>query len=175
MSTIQYIPPLASSVSNLPISSIYACAHPANPTGAPGTSAASKMTNHGVFYCATSQNESLRLDPSPSGPNFSLVSLSRWTIVWHLSTKAQLRLRMPLKAGAEYNIFHQKPFRFDYADRFQAFRNVSKLNGDTQKYFVIGQSAGGHLALALANKLVNLDRQGEVRGNSSFGANCCSS
>ncbi|OQD95331.1 hypothetical protein PENSOL_c021G06991 [Penicillium solitum] len=45
-----------------------------------------------------------------------------------------------------------------------AFRNALKLNGDIQRYFVIGQSAGGHLALALANKLVNLDRQGEVRG-----------
>lgn len=54
--------------------------------------------------------------------------------------------------------------RSDYADRFQAFRNALKLNGDIQRYFVIGQSAGGHLALALANKLVNLDRQGEVRG-----------
>jgi versiconal hemiacetal acetate esterase len=52
----------------------------------------------------------------------------------------------------------------DHANRFQAFRNASKLNGDIQKYFVIGQSAGGHLALALANKLVNLNRQGEVRG-----------
>ncbi|KAJ5098411.1 hypothetical protein N7532_005412 [Penicillium argentinense] len=45
-----------------------------------------------------------------------------------------------------------------------ALRKASKLNGDIQKYFVIGQSAGGHLALALANKLVNLNRQGEVRG-----------
>ncbi|KAJ5098417.1 hypothetical protein N7532_005418 [Penicillium argentinense] len=45
-----------------------------------------------------------------------------------------------------------------------AFRNASKLKGDSQRYFVIGQSAGGHLALALVNKLVYLDRQGEVRG-----------
>ncbi|KAJ5387424.1 hypothetical protein N7509_009965 [Penicillium cosmopolitanum] len=45
-----------------------------------------------------------------------------------------------------------------------AFRNASKLNGDSQRYFVVGQSAGVHLALALANKLVSLDRQGEVRG-----------
>lgn len=52
----------------------------------------------------------------------------------------------------------------EHADRFQAFRNDSKLNGDTQRYFVMGQSAGGHLALALARKLVNLNRQGEVRG-----------
>jgi Esterase/lipase len=52
----------------------------------------------------------------------------------------------------------------DHANRFHAFRNSSKLNGDIQKYFVIGQSAGAHLALTLANKLVNLNRQGEVRG-----------
>jgi Esterase/lipase len=53
---------------------------------------------------------------------------------------------------------------FNHADKYQAFRNASKLNGDSQRYFVVGQSAGGHLALALANKLVSLDRQGEVCG-----------
>lgn len=53
---------------------------------------------------------------------------------------------------------------FDYADSLQALGNVADLNGDIEKCFVIGQSAGGHLALALANKLVNLNRQGEVRG-----------
>lgn len=52
----------------------------------------------------------------------------------------------------------------DHADILQAFRNAPKLNGDRERYFVIGQSAGGHVALALANKLVNLNRQGEVRG-----------
>jgi versiconal hemiacetal acetate esterase len=52
----------------------------------------------------------------------------------------------------------------DPADSFQALGNVSELNGDIKKCFVIGQSAGGHLALALANKLINLNRQGEVRG-----------
>lgn len=74
MSTIQYIPPsLSSSVSNLPISSIFACAHPPNQTGAPGTSASSQMTNHWVLHCVLNPNESLRIDPSPSGLNFSLV------------------------------------------------------------------------------------------------------
>ncbi|KAB8069844.1 hypothetical protein BDV29DRAFT_182019 [Aspergillus leporis] len=74
MSTIQYIPAsLAASAASYPISCIYACAHPANPTGPPGTAAASKMTNHWVFHFVTNSNESLRLDPSPSGPNFSIV------------------------------------------------------------------------------------------------------
>jgi hypothetical protein len=31
------------------------------------------MTNHWVLHCVTNQNESLRLDPSPSGPNLSMV------------------------------------------------------------------------------------------------------
>jgi versiconal hemiacetal acetate esterase len=53
---------------------------------------------------------------------------------------------------------------FNHTDKSQAFRNASKLNGDSQKYFVIGQSAGGHLALALANKLVASHRQTEIRG-----------
>src|SRR4030088_1172665 len=74
MSTVQYIPPsLAATVANSPILCIYACAHPANPVGASETSAAGQMTNHWVLHCVTNQNESLRLDPSPSGPNLSMV------------------------------------------------------------------------------------------------------
>ncbi|KAJ5939052.1 hypothetical protein N7466_002186 [Penicillium verhagenii] len=45
-----------------------------------------------------------------------------------------------------------------------AWNNASMLNGDRARYFAIGQSAGGHLALALVNKLVALDRKIEIRG-----------
>jgi hypothetical protein len=75
MSTIQYIPPsLAVAVANLPILCIYACAHPANPVEASGISTAGgQMTNHQIFHCVFSQNKSLRLNPSPLGPNLSMV------------------------------------------------------------------------------------------------------
>jgi versiconal hemiacetal acetate esterase len=38
------------------------------------------------------------------------------------------------------------------------------LNGDQARYYAVGQSAGGHLALALANKLVALGRKADIRG-----------
>ncbi|KOS40446.1 hypothetical protein ACN38_g8706 [Penicillium nordicum] len=45
-----------------------------------------------------------------------------------------------------------------------AWKNASTFNGDPARYFAIGQSAGGHLALALTNKLVTLGRKAEIRG-----------
>lgn len=69
MSTIQYIPTsLPSSVSSLRVSCIFACAHPPEQTGTPD-----QMTNHWVLNCAIKQTEYLRIDPSPSGLNSSMV------------------------------------------------------------------------------------------------------
>lgn len=73
MSTIRYIPSsLASQVVSSKILCIYASAHPATGVGAPGA-AGNPKTNHWVLYCAISQAASLRIDPSPSGPNLSIV------------------------------------------------------------------------------------------------------
>jgi len=73
MSTIRYIPSsLASQVASSKILCIYASAHPATGVGAPGA-AGNPKTNHWVLYCAISQAASLRIDPSPSGPNLSIV------------------------------------------------------------------------------------------------------
>lgn len=45
-----------------------------------------------------------------------------------------------------------------------AFSNAFVWNGDYTRYFSIGQSAGGNLALALGNKLVALGRKAEIKG-----------
>ncbi|UNI17155.1 Versiconal hemiacetal acetate esterase [Purpureocillium takamizusanense] len=45
-----------------------------------------------------------------------------------------------------------------------AFENASLWKGDQRKYFTIGQSAGGNLALAVANRLLALDRGPEIKG-----------
>jgi versiconal hemiacetal acetate esterase len=47
---------------------------------------------------------------------------------------------------------------------FQAYNNASTLNGDCEKYFTVGQSAGGNLALAVARRLIVLGRKNEVKG-----------
>ncbi|CAI7575036.1 unnamed protein product [Penicillium pancosmium] len=45
-----------------------------------------------------------------------------------------------------------------------AMNNASTFNGDAARYFAVGQSAGGHLALALTNMLIALGRKAEIRG-----------
>lgn len=54
--------------------------------------------------------------------------------------------------------------KYQEIDVKQAWKNASTFNGDPARYFAIGQSAGGHLALALTNKLVTLGRKAEIRG-----------
>lgn len=75
MSTIRFIPSsIATHFANSNILCIYVSAHPATAIGALGV-AGNPKTNHWVFYCAISQTESLCIDPSPSGPNLSIVSI----------------------------------------------------------------------------------------------------
>ncbi|GFF99700.1 lipase/esteras-like protein [Aspergillus udagawae] len=45
-----------------------------------------------------------------------------------------------------------------------AYNNASTLNGDRGRYFTVGQSAGGTLALAVARRLIVLGRKHEVKG-----------
>lgn len=47
---------------------------------------------------------------------------------------------------------------------FQAYNNASTLNGDRERYFTVGQSAGGSLALVVARRLIVLGRKHEVKG-----------
>ncbi|GAB1201065.1 hypothetical protein APSETT444_010452 [Aspergillus pseudonomiae] len=45
-----------------------------------------------------------------------------------------------------------------------AYNNATYLSGDQTRYFTIGQSAGGTIALAVVRRLVSLGRECEVRG-----------
>ncbi|KAH8695376.1 lipase/esterase-like protein [Talaromyces proteolyticus] len=45
-----------------------------------------------------------------------------------------------------------------------AYENAPILGGDRTKYFTIGQSAGGTLALATVNRLIALGRKSEAKG-----------
>ncbi|KAE8312090.1 lipase/esteras-like protein [Aspergillus transmontanensis] len=45
-----------------------------------------------------------------------------------------------------------------------AYNNATYLNGDRTRYFTIGQSAGGTIALAVVRRLVSLGRERGVRG-----------
>jgi versiconal hemiacetal acetate esterase len=47
---------------------------------------------------------------------------------------------------------------------FQAYNNASTFNGDRRRYFTVGQSAGGNLALAVVRRLIVLGRKHEVKG-----------
>ncbi|KAL2839404.1 lipase/esterase-like protein [Aspergillus pseudoustus] len=49
-----------------------------------------------------------------------------------------------------------------------AYNNASSLNGDCGRFFTIGQSAGGNLALAVARRLIVLGRKHEVKGTAAI-------
>ena len=73
MSTVRYIPTaLATKHQDTPISELYLCAQPADGITQPSKPSSPK-TNHWVLHCTMSPNKSLRFDPSPSGPNLSMV------------------------------------------------------------------------------------------------------
>jgi versiconal hemiacetal acetate esterase len=42
--------------------------------------------------------------------------------------------------------------------------NAPALNGDCERYFIVGQSAGGALVLTLMRRLISLGRRDEVKG-----------
>jgi versiconal hemiacetal acetate esterase len=45
-----------------------------------------------------------------------------------------------------------------------AYMNAAALNGDRERYFIVGQSAGGTLVLTLMRRLISLGRRDEVKG-----------
>ncbi|OGE47256.1 hypothetical protein PENARI_c052G04805 [Penicillium arizonense] len=45
-----------------------------------------------------------------------------------------------------------------------AYMNAPALNGNRERYFVVGQSAGGSLVLTLMRRLISLGRRDEVKG-----------
>lgn len=82
MSSIAYIPKSMSGwCDQAKLSAIYACAYDAGPVSAPSPGNTSgPKTNHWVFYCNLAEEEgsgykSIRLEPTPSGPNLSVVLL----------------------------------------------------------------------------------------------------
>lgn len=50
----------------------------------------------------------------------------------------------------------------------EAYNNAVALNGDRTRFFTIGQSAGGSLALTLVRRLATLGRNHEVKGIASI-------
>lgn len=50
----------------------------------------------------------------------------------------------------------------------KAYNNATALNGDRTRFFTIGQSAGGSLALTLVRRLINIGRNNEVKGIASI-------
>ncbi|EHK96761.1 hypothetical protein M7I_7511 [Glarea lozoyensis 74030] len=73
---LAYIPKsLLNTSQSQPITSIHICAEPPNAVFAPKDNAdpaTEKLTNHWVVYLITSPSQSIRLDPSPSGPGNTL-------------------------------------------------------------------------------------------------------
>ncbi|KAJ4156100.1 hypothetical protein LMH87_001314 [Akanthomyces muscarius] len=61
---------------------------------------------------------------------------------------------------------HKAPTQLDDAIHAWtwAYNNATNLNGDCDKYFAIGQSAGGSLALSVVRQLVVLKRKHEIKG-----------
>ena len=71
--TFGFIPSsLEAQVAERKITAIYATAYPGKPVDA-ATGDKSPKTNHWVFFCAINEQQSVRIDPTPSGPNQSLV------------------------------------------------------------------------------------------------------
>ncbi|KAL5360716.1 lipase/esterase-like protein [Aspergillus floccosus] len=60
---------------------------------------------------------------------------------------------------------HKAPAQLDDAVEAWnwAYMNATALNGDRERYFLVGQSAGGTLALALMRRLISLGRKDEVK------------
>ncbi|KFX86063.1 hypothetical protein V490_09248 [Pseudogymnoascus sp. VKM F-3557] len=66
---------LASNSRSSPVTAIYLCAYAPNAVSGPprsGSSISGTMTNHWVMYFAASPTQSIRCDPSPTGPGNSL-------------------------------------------------------------------------------------------------------
>ncbi|KAH6714190.1 hypothetical protein BKA61DRAFT_607372 [Leptodontidium sp. MPI-SDFR-AT-0119] len=73
---LAYIPKsLANTARSEPVTAIYLCAYAPTAVSAPpkpGASVNGTMTNHWVMYLVASSTQSIRFDPSPTGPGNSL-------------------------------------------------------------------------------------------------------
>nr|POF16435.1 hypothetical protein CFP56_23953 [Quercus suber] len=79
MSSIVWIPRSDATVhGNNPILAIYACAYDRLPIDPAKSGSGDPMTNHWTLFCAIDTDKSIRLDPSPSGPNMAMVLMAAY-------------------------------------------------------------------------------------------------
>ncbi|KAF5707585.1 sterigmatocystin biosynthesis lipase esterase STCI [Fusarium mundagurra] len=70
--------------------------------------------------------------------------------------------------SVEYRLTPLVDIKAVFQDAFDGFswtyENASKLGGDQRRVFMLGSSCGGTLSLATAHRLIELGRQGQLKG-----------
>ncbi|KAF5247228.1 hypothetical protein FANTH_6485 [Fusarium anthophilum] len=70
--------------------------------------------------------------------------------------------------SVEYRLTPTVDIKVVFQDAFDGFswsyENASKLGGDQKRVFMLGSSCGGTLSLATAHKLIELGREGQLKG-----------
>ncbi|KAI1028612.1 hypothetical protein LB503_002725 [Fusarium chuoi] len=70
--------------------------------------------------------------------------------------------------SVEYRLTPAVDIEVVFQDAFDGFswtyENASKLGGDQKRVFMLGSSCGGTLSLATAHKLIELGREGQLKG-----------
>ncbi|KAG5791036.1 hypothetical protein H9Q69_009914 [Fusarium xylarioides] len=70
--------------------------------------------------------------------------------------------------SVEYRLTPAVDIKVVFQDAFDGFswsyENASKLGGDQKRVFMLGSSCGGTLSLATAHKLIELGREGQLKG-----------
>ncbi|KAH7226935.1 Alpha/Beta hydrolase protein [Fusarium oxysporum] len=70
--------------------------------------------------------------------------------------------------SVEYRLTPAVDIKVVFQDAFNGFswtyENASKLDGDQKRVFMLGSSCGGTLSLATAHRLIELGREGQLKG-----------
>ncbi|KAL5601622.1 hypothetical protein FOBRF1_009155 [Fusarium oxysporum] len=70
--------------------------------------------------------------------------------------------------SVEYRLTPAVDIKVVFQDAFDGFswtyKNASKLGGDQKRVFMLGSSCGGTLSLATAHRLIELGREGQLKG-----------